>query len=220
MPIEPTQAELEHVETAVNQRGEHIEQPDNAGAAESIQQITQLVISLIERVANSAKKTLRRVFIVLGIGVIVGAFTAFYFTQLAGWHLAWALLPAVAVLIPSVMLFIGIKMLNAIASLPENIGDLGGSLAAVARDHLHELHHLEDKSLRGLLRWKSYILVAKLLWKLRGIGGQSQDIFHGALLFSTVANPLFWIVLLGSIIVLLAESAVMLILIAVHAVFF
>ncbi|MEM1353450.1 MAG: hypothetical protein AAGH88_01060 [Planctomycetota bacterium] len=220
MSIKPTEAELQNTDEIIDQLEEQIDSTDNAGAAESIQQITQLVISLIERVAASAKSTLPHLFIVLGIGVVTGAFTTYYFTQLSGWHIAWALLPTAAVLIPSTVLFIGIKMLNAVASLPENIGDLGSSIANVARDHLHELYQLEDKSLRGLLRWKSYILVAKLLWKLRVTRGQGQNLFHGAMLFSTVANPLFWIVLLAAIIVLLVESAVMLSVVVVHAIFF
>lgn len=220
VPTEPTESEPGHAGGTLDRLGQQIDAKDNAGAAESIQQITRLVISLITRVADSAKRTLARVLIVLVVGVAAGAFTAYYFIKAAGWHEAWAVVPAVAVLVPGVVLLVGTRMLMAVASLPANIGGLGGSLASVARDHLHELHRLEDKTLRGLLRWKSYVLVAKLLWKLRKAKGQGDGIMQATLIFGLVANPLFWMVLLGAIIVLLIESAGMLGAVAIHALFF
>ncbi|MBX2852517.1 MAG: hypothetical protein KTR15_12325 [Phycisphaeraceae bacterium] len=221
MPIEPAEAEAQRIDGLSEKLEQHLDNTDNAGAAESIQQITRMIASLIDRAAEGAKQTLSRLVIVLLIAAAVTALTAYYFVNNAGFHPAWSALPITAALVPGSLLLIGIRMLMAVISLPSNIGEVGDLLASIARDHLHELHLLEKKKLRGRLKWKAFVLVAKLLWKCRKMTKEKQDeIGTGILLFGLVANPIFWMVLLGAIVVLLTECALMLGAVAVHMIFF
>lgn len=221
MPTEPTEAEVQRFEGLAEQLDQQLDTTDNAGAADSIRQITRMVTSLIDRAAEGAKQTLTRLLIVLVIGAAVTALTVYYFVGVAGFHPAWSVIPIAAALVPGVLLLIGTRMLMAVVSLPGNIGELGDLLAEIARDHLHELHLLDKKQLKGRMKWKAFILVAKLLWKCRKMTQEKQDeISAGILFFGLVANPIFWMVLLGAIIVLLAECVVMLGAVAVHTIFF
>jgi hypothetical protein len=221
MPIKPTEAEVQRIEGLAKELDQQLAHTDNTGAAESIQQITRMITSLIGRAAEGAKQTLRRVLAVLFIGAAVTALTVYYFVNAAGHYSAWSVIPIVAALVPGLILLVGTRMLMAVVTLPGNIGEIGDLLAKVARDHLHELHLLDQKKLKGRLKWKAFILVAKLLWKCRKMTKEKQDeISMGILLFGLVANPIFWMVLLGAIIVLLAECAVMLAAIGAHATFF
>ncbi|MFI4861876.1 MAG: hypothetical protein ACIAXF_14485 [Phycisphaerales bacterium JB063] len=167
------------------------------------------VISFIDDVAQGAERSIWHIRWLFAVSGVVAVGTLFYFIVVRDWHWTVSLIPLVLMGLPTIVLLIGERMLTAVTGLPAKAVGMGRAIAEVSREYWPNIREFEARDLKGLVKWRSYVLLAKVLWKARSIQEDGTSILAGLRMIALVCNPVFWVIMLGAIALLIVECAVM-----------
>ncbi|MEO0588615.1 MAG: hypothetical protein AAF078_13365 [Planctomycetota bacterium] len=165
-----------------------------------------LLVAWTGRLATAAKRS------VVAIGVlacfnaasVLGVFWLLWSHQ---WHWGWGVGPTLLLAVPAALLGAYWWFLSAVVGLPERVAALSDDVLRSSGKYRDEFMQLEGRGTGLLTRWRTYWLVARVLWHVYGTVDEGTSIWGGVLVLAVMSNPLFWLGLLATGVVTLAVFA-------------
>ncbi|MEM9251212.1 MAG: hypothetical protein AAGB29_02575 [Planctomycetota bacterium] len=152
-----------------------------------------LLIRWTQRLATAC----HRCVLAIGVLALMNLLTiamVFYLIVAQGLHWGWGSLPNLLILLPSLVLGVYWYYLRQVVGLPERVRDLGDDVLRASAKYRDEFEQLEGRGTGLLTRWRTYWLVARVLWHVYGAVDEAGGVFGGVLFLAIMANPLFWLV--------------------------
>ncbi len=186
----------------------------------SIAKLRDQLIGFTESLASTSRSSLTVVYVVTAINIFALAVFLSYFVVYRGYSWLWTPLPLIVMGIPTAVIWLYQRILTEVASLPNQIAETADEAIGAVADYSGELAELNESGLTLFKRWKSYVFLGKVLWKIKDVTGDTQDILGALGLMGLMINPIFWLILLISVIVSVVLSALMMLSCALYALFF
>ncbi len=187
------------------------------------QQIAELrdrLVGFTETLAATSRGSLIVVYLVTFLNVTSLAFFQWYFVVYHGHSWLWTPVPLILLLIPTMVIWIYHHILSAVSALPNQIADTADDAIRSVSGYSEEMTELSRGGLTLFKRWRSYLFLGKVLWKMQELSDETTGIIGAFGLVALMINPIFWLILLISVIVSFALSALLMLVCAIQWYFF
>lgn len=176
---------------------------------ETIGKLRDQLIGFTESIAARSRGSLTVVYIVTATNVFALVVFLTYFVVFRGYSWLWTPLPLTLMAIPTAVIWVYQRILTEVASLPNQIADTADEAIAAVADYGGEIPEISEGGLSLFKRWKSYVFLGKVLWKIKDVTGDTRGVIGAFGLVSLMINPIFWLILLISLIVSVVFSAIL-----------
>jgi len=184
---------------------------------QQIAELRDLLVGFTERVAGTSRGSLLLVYLITLMNVSALVVFLWYFVVYQGHSLLWLPAPFVVLAVPTAVVWVYQRILHAVVTLPNQIAQTADDTIASIADYREELVELSGEGLTLFKRWKAYLFLGKLLWKMKSVSDEGMGILGAFGLVALMINPLFWGVLIISIALSLLVSGGLILFCLLHA---
>ncbi len=168
--------------------------------AEKIAELRDMLVGLTQRVADTSRGSLFLVYLITLMNVSSLVLFVWYFVIHQQHSLFWLPVPLILLLIPTAVVWVYQRILHAVVTLPNQIAQTADESIESLEEYRDEMVELSGDGLSLFKRWKVYLFLGKVLWKMKSVSDDGMAILGAIGLLSLMINPLFWLILLISIV--------------------
>ena len=163
--------------------------------------VIQKVLPFASAVDAFARRSVGKVRTLAMLGLLSAGWTAYACADTFGWSLTTALIVLVLLAIPGALLWKMQRTLQATIGLPQRIRDAALGMAGKAaeyRERFAKRHPLDPAAEQSGLRrlWRT----GKAVLEVKALGDEAQQIVSASAGAMVMANPVFLILLVGSMV--------------------
>ncbi len=181
-----------------------------------IAEVRDLLVRYSERLAGTSRRSLVVVYLVALMNITSIALFQWYFVVIKGHSWLWTPLPLIILAVPIGVLWVYYRILSAVGEIPSVILNTADDAIQSVSGYKQELSQLNEGRLTLFKRWKSYIFFGKVLWKIYQLSSSTSDAIGSFALLSLMINPIFWVVLLISLIISFIFSGLLVLICVLH----
>lgn len=152
-----------------------------------------VLVRWTRRLSTAARRCVWAIGLLAAINLLT-VVMVFYLVAAQGLHWGWGSLPNLLLIVPSAVLGVYWFLLRRVVGLPDRVMALGDDALQASAKYRDEFQQLDGRGTGLLARWRTYWLVARVLWHVYGAADEAGGILGGAFFLAIMANPLFWIV--------------------------
>ncbi|NWK55298.1 hypothetical protein HW115_06730 [Verrucomicrobiaceae bacterium N1E253] len=172
---------------------------------------------LLSAGASMARHSLRFVRLILGLSLFCLFAGLAYLMLLQDAHWILSLVYALITATPAVLLAFYAHMLGQLREAPQHLEAFKDSIIRVYESHPEKAREIMSHQFASITRWKTYRLIGGIIKDLASGADQALTLTGNIKSLSLMANPLFWLSLILSLIISITLSGILILSFSLHA---